>query len=101
MYEYCPSPQQRAIANIELHYPVVGILERLDDTLLVMEKMMPKGVREMFKDYYKRFRGGKHGERELYSYSNSTKGLEIIAPSPHTQAIVMTGRKIHEGERTS
>ena len=32
---------QRALDNIERYYPVVGVLESLDDTMVVLERALP------------------------------------------------------------
>jgi hypothetical protein len=42
---------ERAIKNVEQHFPVVGVLEQMDDTLRVMHAMMPRyfgGIWEEF-----------------------------------------------------
>ena len=33
---------QRAKANVDQHYPVVGVLEELDKSLMVMQTLMPR-----------------------------------------------------------
>jgi dermatan/chondrotin sulfate uronyl 2-O-sulfotransferase UST len=41
----------RAIENVEQHFPVVGVLEQRDETLRVMQAMVPRyfgGIWEMF-----------------------------------------------------
>ena len=42
---------KRAIENIEAHFPVVGILERFDDTFIAMEHYMPYVFRNVGKLY--------------------------------------------------
>ena len=43
---------QRAKRNVEAFYPVVGVLERMEDTLEVMEAVLPnlfvKGISETY-----------------------------------------------------
>ena len=45
---------------------MVGILERLDDTLLAMENLMPKSLKGMFRNYYKRFGSHSKGRSSLF-----------------------------------
>ena len=44
---------QRAKANVERLYPVVGVLERMEDTLEVMEAVLPKAFGEGIKELYR------------------------------------------------
>ena len=41
----------RAIENVEQHYPVVGVLEEMDSTLMVMQAVLPRffgGIHDKF-----------------------------------------------------
>ena len=53
-----PAALSRAKKNIEELYPVVGVLERFDDTVLLMENKMP-----MFKGLVQDFDKGNESER--------------------------------------
>ena len=58
-----PAALHRAKKNIEQLFPAVGILERLDETILLMEKRMPILLNGLIKDY-------QEGITVLYSGKN-------------------------------
>ena len=42
-----------AKSNVETHFPVVGVLEEMEDTFAVLEKKLPKffkGVKQVYED---------------------------------------------------
>ena len=46
-----PWALKKAIENVERHYPVVGVLEELDDSLMVMQAVLPNffdGIHDRF-----------------------------------------------------
>ena len=53
-----PWALKKAIENVERHYPVVGVLEELDDSLMVMQAVLPN----FFDGIHDRFGGDQTGK---------------------------------------
>jgi len=69
-----PWALRQAIENVELHYPVVGVLEEMDDSLMVMQSVLPN----FFDGIHDRFGGDEalHKNKQSYSEDSSAQEME-------------------------
>ena len=72
-----PEAVGTTIANIEAHYVVVGVLEMLEETITVMECLMPdimSGLGEVFR-HSKVHKKGTHAAMPAAVMTQETKGI--------------------------
>ena len=82
-----PEAVVRTIANIEAHYVVVGVLEMLEETITVMECLMPdimSGLGEVFR-HSKVHKKGTHAAMPAAVMTQETKRIMKKRLNPEYQ----------------
>ena len=82
-----PEAVSRTIANIEAHYVVVGVLEMLEETITVMECLMPdimSGLGEVFR-HSKVHKKGTHAAMPAAVMTRETRKLMKKSLDPEYQ----------------